>query len=198
MLRAFALPLFLSLALAGAAQSGLREFNADFSLTGLAPVSWAIDSPALVHLGLAATVGLEYDSPLSIPLRFEAGYIRIAASRVSSAGELYRAWEGGRFALLSGYSFAPFSVGKLGSLTIGLLGGGALTAADFTGTALAFAYPSLLLEPRLSLSLRSSRVRGVVQGPSLALPLELMFRAGTHSLAPALSLGWRYRLGVAL
>ncbi len=170
------------------------QFSTDFSASGLVPVTWASDSPTLSHLGLDILFGFEYDSPFSVPLRLEAGYINVAHSRISPSGELYRGWEGGRFALLTGYTFAPFPVGKLGDFNFSLLAGGALTAADYTGTALAYAYTSLILEPRLVLTLRGLRSRKMEQGPWLAIPVELMFRAGNHTLSPGLSLGWRYRM----
>jgi len=180
------------------AQSGIHELYVDIAATGLLPVTWATDSPTLAHLGFDALLGLEYDLPISVPIRFEAGYLRASASRISPSGELYRGWEGLRLALLSGYNFEPSQLGALGNLYISILGGGAITAADYTDTALAYAYPSIILEPRLYLSLRSAQYRMMVQGPSLAAPIELMFRAGTRTLAPALSFGWRYRLGAAL
>jgi len=185
------------------AQAGVHAFNADFAFSGLLPFSWGGERPVLSHLGFDALVAFEYDSPISIPLRIEIAYLRVSPSRIAPTGELYRAWEGGRFALLSGYCFAPFPLGELGDLSVSLLAGGALTAADFTSTALAFAYPSILLEPRLALALRGSSAaspsaKDPVQGPWLALPIELMFRAGTYTLAPGLSLGWRYRLAALI
>ena len=170
------------------------QFSTDFSASGLVPVTWASDSPTLSHLGLDILFGFEYASPISVPLRLEAGYINVTHSGISPSGELYRGWEGGRFALLTGYTFAPFPVGKLGDFNFSLLAGGALTAADYTGTALAYAYTSLILEPRLVLTLRGLRSRKMEQGPWLAIPVELMFRAGNHTLSPGLSLGWRYRM----
>ena len=80
-------------------------------------------------------------------------------------------------------------------MAISLFAGGVLTAADYTDTALAYAYPSLVLEPRLALSFAGSDPSEAVQGPWLAIPVELMFRAGTYTLSPGLSLGWSYRLG---
>ena len=120
---AFLLLLGIPSGFAGA-QSGMHSFDADFSASGLVPISWATDSPTLSHLGFDALVGLEYDSPISIPLRLEAGYIRISASRIAPTGELYRAWEGARFALLSGYLFAPIPSGSSRGSTASLLGGG--------------------------------------------------------------------------
>ena len=173
-------------------EAGASPISIDVSASGLVPVTWASDSPTLSHLGFDALLGFEYVSPISIPLRLEVGYIGVGASRIAPTGELYRAWEGGRFALLSGYTFPPFPVGTLGKLDFSLLAGGALTAADYTGTPLAYAYPSLVLEPRLALTLRSAHIRGIVHGPWLALPVELMYRAGNHTLSSGLSLGWSY------
>jgi hypothetical protein len=150
-----------------------------------------------MHFGFDALLGLEYDSPISVPLRLEAGYISVGHSRIAPTGELYRAWEGLRLGLLSGYSFPPSEAGKLGTLGFSLLAGGAVTAADYTGSALAYAYPSLLLQPRLTLTLRPVRAQDAAHGPWLALPFELMFRAGNHTLSSGLSLGWRYRLTAA-
>ena len=189
-------PAFLVLLLTAASIVELKAapFSTDFSVSGLVPVTWASDSPTLSHLGLDILFGFEYASPISVPLRLEAGYINVTHSGISPSGELYRGWEGGRFALLSGYSFAPFPVGTLGNLGFSLLAGGALTAADYTGTALAYAYPSFILEPRLALTFRGLRSRNLEQGPWLALPIELMFRSGNHTLSPGLSLGWSYHI----
>jgi hypothetical protein len=96
---------------------------------------------------------------------------------------------------LGGCLFAQIDAGRLGRIDASLLCGGALTAAAFADTALAFAYPSLILEPRAYLRLPVSGASAPTQGPWLAIPIELMFRAGTYTLAPGLSLGWRYRLG---
>jgi hypothetical protein len=202
--------LILGLALSGAcliAQTGLHELRADVSAAGLLPVTWASDGPTLAHRGLDALLGLEYDSPQSLELRFELGYIGATASYISSSGELYRGWDGLRFALLAGWGFKPLRAGNLGTLRPSLLAGGALTAAVYSHTALAYAYPSLIMVPRLALVLRpaaSTRAPATTAsaavslgGPWLALPIELMFRAGTHSLAPGLSLGWSYRVAAA-
>jgi hypothetical protein len=198
MARRFLIIMLTLAPIASGAQSGIHEFYTDISASGLVPVTWASDSPALAHLGFDSKLGLEYDSPISLPLRLEAGYLGASASRISSSGELYRAWESLRFALLAGYNFAPIPFGAIGAIELSLLAGAAISASDYTSTALAYAYPSLVFEPRLALRLRSSQYRGIVQGPWLALPAELMFRSGARSLAPGLSLGWRYRLGALL
>ena len=192
------------LALAGAclgAQPGLRELNVDVSAAGILPVTWAADGPSLAHRGYEALLGLEYDSPQSLPFRFEVGFVNASPSYISSSGELYRGWYGLRFAALGGYNFESIRLRGLGELMPSLLAGGAITSAVYARTALAYAYPSIVLEPRLCLRLDPIRPRSraaaqdPAQGPWMALPMELMFRAGIHSFAPGLSLGWRYRLG---
>jgi hypothetical protein len=171
-----------------APKNGESQYSVDISASGLVPYTWAEGSPTLPHYGFEATLGLEYDTPISIPIRLEIGYIRVGHSQIAPTGELYRAWDGARFALLGGYSFAPIELRKLGKLEIGILGGGALTAAEYSYTPLAYAYPSLILEPRLALEL------GICGKPWLALPAELMFRAGNHTIAPGLSIGWLFPL----
>jgi hypothetical protein len=175
-------------------ESGDSRFSVDLSASGLLPFTWAQDSPTLPHLGVDALLGLEYATPISVPIRLELGYILVAHSRIAPTGELYRAWDGARFALLAGYSFSPIEFGKRGWLSLSLLGGGALTAAEYSGTPLAYAYPSLIVEPRAVLELG----RGVAGRPYLALPTELMFRAGNHTIAFGLGLGWRYQFGGTL
>jgi hypothetical protein len=195
-LRPILLALFsLATVLAGAEtpNSGGNNLNSrlsiDISASGLMPYTWAEGSPTLPHYGFEANLGLEYATPISAPIRFEVGYIRVGHSRIAPTGELYRAWDGARFALLGGYTFAPIELRKLGKLEISALGGGALTAAEYTYTPLAYAYPSLILEPRAALEL------GLSGKPWLALPMELMFRAGNHTFSPGFSLGWLYPLG---
>jgi hypothetical protein len=194
---ALALMALALLSAPAAAQDGVHALDNDISFSGLIPVTWASDSPTLSHLGCDALLGFEYDSPLSIPIRLELGYLGVSASRVSQGGELYRAWEGMRIALLSGYLFKPILVSKTGALAIGVLAGGVLTAADYTDTALAYAYPSLILEPRANLDFHFGRTLSASTGPWLALPCELMFRSGVYTLSSGLSLGWRFRLEVA-
>jgi hypothetical protein len=187
--------LCLATILAGAEtpNSGIKNrhplFSVDISASGLMPYTWAEGSPTLPHYGIEASLGLECATPISVPLRLEVGYIRVGHSRIAPTGELYRAWDGARFALLGGYTFAPIDIRKLGKLEISALGGGALTAAEYTYTPLAYAYPSIILEARAALEL------GLSGKPWLALPVELMFRAGNHSIAPGLSLGWLYPFG---
>jgi hypothetical protein len=185
-------------AFGGYAQASLRApdrigspFSLDIAAVGLVPLTWAPDSPALSHSGFEARLGLEYGSPISVPIRLELGYIGVAHSRISATGELYRAWEGARLAILTGYSFRPAPIGTLGKLRVSVLGGGALSAAVYKGTALAYAYPSLLLEPRATLAIG----REAAVGPWIALPIELMFRSGARTISPGLGLGWRWGLG---
>lgn len=173
-------------------QRAATPFSVDFTAEGIDAATWAQDSPTLTQLGLSLAGGLEYTTPISVPIRLEVGYIGVSTSSIASDGELYRAWDGARFALLMGYTFAPLSLEGLGKLKMSLLAGGALTAAEYTHTALAYAYPSIVLEPRALLALNG--IFGADSGPYLTLPVELMFRAGNHTLAPGLGLGFRYRI----
>jgi hypothetical protein len=201
MRRAALLTCFFLAASIGFAQERVSEFRTDISGGFLIPVTWASEGPTLAHRGFDLLLGLEYDSRYSIPFRFEVGYINASPSYISSSGELYRGWEGTRFSLLTGYSFKSLEARGLGSLTFSLLAGGALTAAVYAQTALTYAYPSIILEPRLDLRMHKPQ-KGKASpppsnGPWLALPLELMYRSGVHSLAPGLSLGWSYVLAAA-
>jgi hypothetical protein len=177
--------------LSGAQALKPTSFSVDFSAAALAPITWGETSPALSHWGFDALAGLEFDTPLSIPLRLEAGYIQVGRSAYSSSGELYRAWDGLRLAVLTGYSFRPLRIISSYEVNISVLAGGALTAAEYSGTALAYAYPSVLLKPRAVLPIGKSLGD---TGPYLELPIELMFRDGYYSLAYGLALGWRYRI----
>jgi hypothetical protein len=187
----FALALCLAAFPASAQALKPTPLSVDFSAAYLAPVSWGEESPALAHTGFDALAGFEVDTPFSMPLRIEAGYLMVGRSAYSSAGELYRAWDGLRLAVLTGYSFRPLRIRSSYSVTISVLAGGALTMAEYSETPLAYAYPSALLEPRAAMGV--SKELGDT-GPYLALPIELMFRDGDYSLAYGLALGWRYRI----
>jgi hypothetical protein len=190
--RLFLLVALLSLAFFSNAESMIPSpISFDFSAAALAPLTWGEASPLLAHGGFDALVGAECSTPFSVPIRLEAGYIGVERSRYSSSGELYRAWDGARFAFLSGYSFAPLRLGPDSTLGISLLAGGALTAAEYSDTALAYAYPSVVFEPRAVYGLGKSLGDS---GPYLDLPIELMFRGGDYSLSFGLGLGWRYRI----
>jgi hypothetical protein len=180
-------------AYAESAKRNSPPFGVDFSASGLVPITWAQDSPTLSALGVDVLLGIEYDSSVSLPVRLEIGYIGVGHSRIAPTGELYRGWDGARFALLAGYNFAPIPLKDIGRLDISLMGGGALTAAAYASTPLAYAYPSAILEPRIILELGEN----AASGPWLSLPTELMFRAGDYTIAPGLSLGWLYRFGGA-
>jgi hypothetical protein len=164
----------------------------DLSASGLEPITWASDSPTLAHYGLSASAGLEYETPISVPLRLELGYVGVTSSAVASNGELYRGWSGMRIAFLSGYSFKPISIGGLGSIKISALVGAAVTAASYNDTALAYVYPSVIVEPRAMLLLNA--IKASESGPYIAIPVELEFRSGNYTLAPGLCLGFRYAL----
>jgi hypothetical protein len=174
----------------GPSGSSLSSWSVDASASYLAPFSWQSGGTALRHNGFDGLAAVEYDLDGSFPFRFELGYIGVGRSTVTSSGELFRAWEGMRLALLAGYNFGSLSLGSLGTLSVQTLAGGALTAGDYSGTALALAYPSVVAEPRFALALRDLDD----MGPTIAIPVELMFRSGDYSLAAGLSLGFSCRI----
>jgi hypothetical protein len=180
--------------LSGAEALKPTPISFDFSAAALAPLTWGRDSPLLSHWGVDVLAGIEIATPFSVPIRIEAGYIAVERSRYSNSGELYRAWDGARFALLSGYSFAPLRIGAAGRLDLSILSGGALTAAEYSETALAYAYPSVIIEPRAVYGLGNGLGD---TGPYIAVPIELMFRGGYYSLSLGVGLGWRYRIMAA-
>jgi hypothetical protein len=171
------------------------DFRLDLSASLSAPQSWHDSEPTRQHTGYDLRVGLEYRSPISIPILLEYGYLKISASTIDRSGSLFRGWDGNRLAILSGYSFEPFPLQGLGSASVDLLAGAAITAAAYTGTALAFAYPSILFEPRMLVKMKTKKIRVVYGGPFVALPIELMFREDSYTLSPSLSLGWSLALG---
>lgn len=163
----------------------------DVSIVGLDPITWASDSPTLTHLGLEVSSGFEYTTAFRVPFRLELGYIGVTASSIASDGELYRGWAGFRCAFLTGYVFSPIALPFLGSLKVSALAGGAVTAAVYNELPLAYAYPSIIIEPRALIVLKS--IVGQDSGPFFALPIELQFRSGIHTLVPGISIGFRYQ-----
>jgi hypothetical protein len=183
MRRLSALSLFLALGLAATAAPAPQGFRIDVSAQGSLPLTWYEGGPALPHLGWGAGIGAEYDLARWIPLRFEASGFGASPSSISAGGELYRAWQGLRLAASTGYRLQALP--SLFSARIGFLVGGAVTAARFAGTNLAFAYPSILADLRVDLS--SSSEKGIWLG----IPLEYMFRGDYASVSAGLVLGWR-------
>jgi hypothetical protein len=116
--------------------------RADFAVSAVAPLTWYEGGPSLMQLGAGGLAGLEYDLASWVPARFEFSLFGLRPSAISSGGELYRGWQGFRIAAYSGYRFAP--IASVADGRAGLLAGGAITAAGYSDTNLAFAYPSLL------------------------------------------------------
>jgi hypothetical protein len=169
-----------SIAAAAAQGSG---FRLDLSGFVTFPLTWYEGGPTLPHFGGGGGLGLEYDLVSWVPGRIELSGFGVGQSAVSSGGEIYRAWQGFRIAALAGYRFQPWA--SLWSCRLGLFGGGALTAAGYTGTNLAFAYPSALAELRLDF------FSGKNSSFWMGLPLEYMFRGAFASASAGLSAGWR-------
>jgi len=149
------------------------------------PVTWAEDNPTLPHFGWGLGGGAELALGRVIAARLGIDVLWIGSSSVSPEGILYRSWEGMRFSLAAGYSF------PIGRMSLDVTAGGALTAADYRGTALVFAYPSLLARADLDIPVMK---QGIVR---VGLPLELMFRGAYMDFAPGLaaSFAWSFPLG---
>ncbi|HOX32208.1 MAG TPA: hypothetical protein PLB91_07750 [Spirochaetales bacterium] len=183
MRRVSAVLLTLALGSSLAALPSPGGFRFDLSAYAALPVTWYADGPALRHSGWGASAGAEYELEAWVPGRLELSYFGYAPSAISEGGELYRAWHGLRVAALAGYRFEPFEA--LWSSRLGLLAGGALTAAGYTDTNLAFAYPSLLAELRLDLAAERESFLWI------GLPFEYMFRGAFRTASLGLALGWR-------
>ena len=113
-------------------------------------------------------------------LRLGADLLVIGASSVSPEGILYRAWDGLRLSLAAGYSF------PIRGLSLGVAAGGALTAAEYRGTPLIFAYPSILALAELSLPVASNMAVRV------GIPLEVMLRGAYTDFSPGISAVFAY------
>lgn len=150
------------------------------------PINWTPEDPALTHFGFSAGGGADLRLGRIIAARLESDFFWIGSSSLSPLGIVYRPWEGLRFSLSAGYSFGPGS----GTWRIGVLAGGALTAARYSDTSLIFAYPSILAKAELGLPLGT---RGALR---LGLPLELMLRGDSRTLSPGLSAAYAYDLPI--
>jgi hypothetical protein len=182
--------LFFILSLAATAAPAPQGFRMDLSASGSLPVTWYEGGPALAHSGGGFAVGAEYDLASWIPGRFELSYFGDGASAISASGELYRAWHGLRIAAYGGYRLPAFDLFHSSSPLLSLqrvsfLAGGALTAAGYSGTNLAFAYPSLLAEARLDIGMAAENSFWI------GLPFEYMFRGAFSTASAGLVLGWR-------
>jgi hypothetical protein len=146
------------------------------------PVTTAPGNPALPHPGWGIGAGAELSVGRIRALRLGVDMLFIGASSVSPEGVLYRAWDGLRISLESGYEF------PIGPFSLGITAGGSLTAAEYDGTYLIFAFPSILA--RAELAYRIAREASV----RLGIPLEIMFRGTYLDVAPALSAAFAYSI----
>jgi hypothetical protein len=183
MRRLCALIVIIFLGMTAVAAPSPNAFRLDVSATAFLPLTWSLEGPALPHAGLGGAAALEFDSRSWIPARLELGGFAIWPSAISSGGELYRGWNGFRSALYAGYRFPP--VDGLSGGRFSILLGGALTAAGYRDTNLAFAYPSL------AAGLRFDPKTDADSAFFASLPLELMFRGTDLSFAAGISIGWR-------
>jgi hypothetical protein len=154
-------------------------FSIDAGMTASPVLSFAVDGPSLFQLSLSAIAGLELRRFDPLFLRIEASFRDTFDSTISSDWQLYQGWQAARFATFAGFVLPE------GLRNFSLLGGGALSAAVYTGTPLVFAYPSALLELRLDPGAGRS-------GPRFGLPVELAFRGALKNLSAGFYAGYRF------
>jgi hypothetical protein len=154
------------------------------------PVTFPSSGEALPHFGFSASFGAEIVYGPFIPARVQLSAFHVDNSRLSSDWSLFRAWSGLRFAALTGLYLTPRSSSSLrsGRIDTALLAGAAVSAASFSGTTLAYAYPSALLELRAEASSTSPL------GFRASIPVELMFRGGSLTASVGLAVGMRFGL----
>jgi hypothetical protein len=163
----------------------------DFSAAGLVVPSYnqADERPLLAAGGCALGLGLELRAGQWIPIRSQTTYCSTGKSAVDEGLFLYRGFYGIRWAALTGYGF------RLGQCELDLLGGGAISASKYAGTALVSAYYSLVVDPRLLIPVKMKTIPGFAITASL--PLEYMWRGSTRSFAAGLGAGVSIPLGKA-
>lgn len=166
-------------------------FSIDAAISGQDPISLGGGTTTDSGWQMALAAGLEYSTTFSVPFRLEIGYTGITQARINDQG-LYRAWDGFRIALLSGYNFSPISVKSLGNLDFTALAGAACIATEYNESPLSFGYMSLVVEPRLLLAIQGLSANDT--GPFVAVPLELQFRSSGLSLVPGATFGFRYHI----
>jgi hypothetical protein len=144
------------------------------------PVTSAADNPSLAHFGWGLGGGVELKFRRIIAARLGADLLWIGPSSVSPEGILYRAWDGFRLSLEAGYTF------PIGAMTMYVVAGGGLTAADYRGTSLVFAYPSILAQAGLDMPIGR---HGLIR---IGVPLELMLRGTYKDFSPGISASYAY------
>jgi hypothetical protein len=138
------------------------------------------DTPLLSQLGYGGDFGIFCRLGPVVPLRLGISWIRLRPSTISSDGQLYRGWDGTRFSAEAGYRF------EFDRFGLELLAGASLTAANYLGTPLVFAYPSALAEPRLDYRIWNGFALW------LGLPCELAIRGSVLTPSAGASLGIRW------
>lgn len=186
---------FFAIAEQGLAESAAQaspapmSFRGDFGFSGLVVPSYntADDRPLLAAGGYSLGIGLEFRAGRWIPIRSQTTVYSTGHSAVDESLFLYRAFWGFRSAVEAGYGF------KIGQVELDLLGGGAISASKYTGTALVSAYYSLVAEPRLLIPIKIKSIPGFMITASL--PLECMWRGSTRTFAAGLGAGVSIPLG---
>jgi hypothetical protein len=172
----------------GAAPVSVRG---DFQASGLVvpSVNGADERPLLAAGGFSLGLGLELRAGQWIPIRSQTTYFSTGHSAVDESLFLYRGFYGLRWAALTGYGF------RLGRCELDLLGGGAISATKYDGTALVSAYYSLIVDPRLLIPVKVKAIPGF--SITASLPLEYMWRGTTRSFAAGLGAGVSIPIGKA-
>jgi hypothetical protein len=181
--RLSAIAALLALELAATAAPLQEGFRIDASAAGSLPMTWYAGGPALSHLGWGAALGAEYELASWVPARCDLTLFGDSESAISAGGELYRGWTGFRIAAFTGYRLPASEA--FGSARMGFLAGAAVTAANYGGTNLAFAYPSILVQARADFLSSADSALWV------GIPVEYMFRGGYTTVSAGLLVGWR-------
>lgn len=150
----------------------------DLGLGGGMPLSGQDGYGILPHASFGVTLAAEWGTGALILPRLELGWATVSPSRPDETLSLYRGWEAWGAALLGGWRTSIAS-----RLEFALLAGGGLSVARYAQTPLAFAFPRALVEGRLSIDIGLGGWR-----PEARLPMEILFRGETFTLAPSLAL----------
>jgi hypothetical protein len=186
-------PIFAALALGAAAQSPSQTrpapLEASFATfgSGGGALSYEATRPFLAAPTASLGAALSLRSGSWLLARVAASAFWVASSGFDNLLFSYRAFDGGRLALETGLSL------PLRELRFEALAGGAISAAEYSGTSLVTAFPSLLVEARLLLPLGSPLFPGAKI--ELGLPLAYSWRSEAATIEAGLSLGLGLGLG---
>jgi hypothetical protein len=155
--------------------------------TGGGALSYETERPFLSApaAGLGAALSLRSGSWLIA--RASATAFWVASSGFDNQLFSYRAFDGGRFALETGFSL------PLRDLRLEALAGAAISATEYSGTSLVAAFPSILAEARILFPLGSPLFPNARL--ELGLPLAYSWRSEAATIEAGLRLGVSVKLG---